>query len=71
MEKVCPCCKMSFVCRNDRILECWCLNEPMDSCFRSFLAERFSDCLCANCITGFRKTFFNNEHPINLENEKN
>ena len=71
MEKVCPCCFESFVCRNDNILECWCLNEPMDSLFRNFLAEIFSGCLCANCITDLRKRFISNQHQLSIGNGKN
>ena len=70
MEKVCPSCGQSFVCKNDRILECWCLKEPLDSNMRKFLSENFSDCLCIICISAFRKCFINYEHQIKYENEK-
>lgn len=70
MEKVCPRCKESFQCRNDQIEECWCLTEPIDSGFRRFLAEKFHDCLCANCISGLRRNFNHFEQYLNLENEK-
>jgi hypothetical protein len=69
MEKVCPRCIKSFICRNDDILECWCLNEPLTSDFRKFLAENFSDCLCAECITDLRKCFSNYQQQITIENE--
>ncbi len=68
MEKVCPSCKLSFVCKNDQITECWCMFEPINSMFRRFLAENFSDCLCVCCIARFRKNFMNYEHQID-ENE--
>lgn len=64
MEKVCPRCNNSFVCRNDQILECWCLNEPITSELRKFLADNFSGCLCANCITDLRKCFINYHQQI-------
>ena len=66
MEKVCPRCNKSFVCRNDQILECWCINEPINSDFRKFLADNFSGCLCAECMTDLRKCFINYPQQIFL-----
>ena len=70
MEKVCPRCRESFVCRNDQIEECWCFTEPLSSGFRSFLADKFQDCLCVGCIAGLRRNFIIYEQQFNLENEK-
>ncbi len=69
MEKVCPRCYKSFLCRNDQILECWCLNEPINSDLRKFLADNFTDCLCAICILDLRKRLeiFSNNYFINEE----
>ena len=69
MEKVCPRCCKSFCCRNDDILECWCLLEPIDAELRKFLADNFSGCLCAGCITDLRERFLNYQQLINIEDE--
>ena len=69
MEKVCPRCCKSFCCRNDDIMECWCLYEPIDPELRRFLADNFSGCLCAECITDLRKSFLNYQQLIIIENE--
>ena len=69
MEKVCPRCCKSFNCRNDDILECWCLCEPIDAELRKFLADNFSGCLCAECITDLRKSFLKSQQLIIIENE--
>ncbi len=70
MEKVCPRCNQSFICRNDVILECWCLQEPINSELRKFLADNFSGCLCANCIIQLRKQLSNYQQQLIFENEK-
>ncbi len=59
MDKICPSCQKLFECKNDQIADCWCINEPINSDFRKFLAENFCDCLCIDCITRYRDKYTN------------
>jgi len=71
MEKVCPRCYEAFVCKNDQILECWCLKEPISSDLRKFLADNFSGCLCVKCISDLTKVLHKLQQQIIFENENN
>jgi hypothetical protein len=71
MDKVCPCCKRSFECRNDDILECWCLEVSVSRDLRDYLARNYNDCLCRDCIEFIDKSLvYNHQLKITIENEK-
>jgi len=50
MEKVCPCCGISFTCRPDSISECQCASAHLDDTARAWLKERYTECLCISCL---------------------
>jgi len=71
MEKICPRCFSSFICRNDNIMECWCLEEKIPVAVREYLSLNFVGCLCKSCIK-----IINNNHsqilqPVNLNQNEN
>jgi hypothetical protein len=71
MDKICPNCNKSFVCRNDNILECWCLMEPLSASAREHLADNFVGCLCPECIDINNKSIIHNHQPqIIIKNER-
>ena len=71
MDKICPRCRQSFVCRNDNIMECWCLMEPISVSVREHLDQNFKGCLCHDCIEVISKCLIHNYQPqIIIENEK-
>jgi hypothetical protein len=71
MDKVCPSCKRSFDCRNDAILDCWCLEVSIPPAMRDYLARKFEGCLCRDCIEFIDKNLFNNQQlKITIENEE-
>ena len=63
MDKICPRCNQSFVCRNDNILECWCLMESISVSVRAYLARNFTGCLCSLCIDDINKSLIHNYQP--------
>ncbi len=71
MNKICPSCNRTFECRNDNILECWCLNEKIETAAREFMALNFEGCLCRDCIDRINKSLTcNHQTEIITENEK-
>ncbi len=70
MVKICPSCHQSFDCRNDNILECWCLEVNIPPDLREYLASNFKGCLCRECIEIINKNIIHINLPkISIENE--
>jgi hypothetical protein len=71
MDKICPCCQLTFDCRNDYILECWCITEQISQAAREFMAHHYEGCLCRDCIQKINQSLTHNYEPeINTEHEK-
>ena len=50
-EKTCPRCGKKFICRhNDDITKCQCASVQLTPEARQYIAENYTDCLCANCL---------------------
>lgn len=48
--KKCPKCGNSFVCNNQNISICACMEVPLDHVTRQKIAEQYNDCLCISCL---------------------
>jgi len=66
-QKNCPRCDQGFECKVGDISNCQCGNIILTPGDREFIEERYSDCLCLNCLrelksghTSFREKFWVN-----------
>lgn len=48
--KACPRCGNRFECKPGTIMQCQCSTVALTDAERSFIAERYSDCLCIDCL---------------------
>jgi len=68
-EKYCPRCRASFECKVGDITRCQCFGlTPFTEEEKSFLEQRYKDCLCRNCLLElkqrdvlFKEKYFLNE----------
>ena len=51
--KICPKCGNSFECRNSNIVECACIQIPLENKVRQLISESYDDCLCIPCLKEF------------------
>ncbi|HEV8270045.1 MAG TPA: cysteine-rich CWC family protein [Chitinophagaceae bacterium] len=49
-EKHCPRCGNRFECKAGSITACQCYGIGLSNEERAFIEERYSDCLCRNCL---------------------
>ncbi len=49
-EKYCPRCKAAFECKVGDIMHCQCYGLGLTAEEQGFLADRYEDCLCRNCL---------------------
>lgn len=50
-EKTCLRCGSKFICRHDDdITKCQCASVQLTPEARKYIAENYTDCLCANCL---------------------
>ena len=54
-EKYCPRCKASFECKVGDIAQCQCNGLALTVEERAFIADRYDDCLCRNCLLELRQ----------------
>ncbi|PZF74644.1 cysteine-rich CWC family protein [Taibaiella soli] len=55
--KNCPRCNGPFECKVGDIAHCQCMTVTLTDEERTFLGERFDDCLCANCMRALKAEF--------------
>lgn len=48
--KDCPRCKANFECKPGNITQCRCCDVKLTAEQRAYIAERYSDCLCNECL---------------------
>jgi len=56
---ICPRCKAAFECRAGNILQCQCQQVILTDEERAYISERYTECLCANCLTIIKESFSN------------
>jgi hypothetical protein len=66
-EKYCPRCRAAFECRVGDVAQCQCSGIGMPDEAKQFIAGRYSDCLCRNCLLElkqpdilFKEKYFSN-----------
>jgi hypothetical protein len=67
--KKCPRCNKIFECKAGDIAHCQCNSINLNIEERAFIEDRYSDCLCANCLLQLKdrymlfkeKYFFNSK----------
>src|SRR5687768_10328615 len=58
-RKICPRCNQSFDCTPGNITQCQCYGITIKPELKTFLEQRYNDCLCNNCLHTFnRKQIF-------------
>jgi hypothetical protein len=68
--KNCPRCNKIFECKAGDITNCQCSNIKLSVEERAFIEDRYSDCLCADCLLQLKnghalfkeKFLFNTKH---------
>jgi Cysteine-rich CWC len=48
--KSCPRCKKAFECKPGNIPQCQCYGIELTAELKTFIEERFTDCLCRDCL---------------------
>lgn len=57
MKKTCQKCSESFECNAEDILNCQCFDYRIDKKEGEYIHERYSDCLCGNCLVQLKKDY--------------
>ena len=55
--KTCPRCNNNFECKAGDIAHCQCSNIKLNIEEKSFIEERYDDCLCINCLTELKNSY--------------
>ena len=56
-SKTCPRCDASFECKVGSILECKCSSVFLSAAEQDYLAIRYEECLCVNCMMEVQTEF--------------
>ncbi|RYF90272.1 MAG: hypothetical protein EOO00_09150 [Chitinophagaceae bacterium] len=56
-QKLCPRCSRPFECRVGDIGNCHCSGVKLDTEERTFISERYDDCLCGNCLNELKNKY--------------
>jgi hypothetical protein len=55
--KNCQRCNTVFECKPGSITQCQCFEGPLSAEQRAYLEQRYSDCLCKNCLLHLKEEF--------------
>jgi len=53
--KQCPRCKHDFECKLNNVLHCQCNGISLTEAQREMIADKYRDCLCADCLHYFSR----------------
>ncbi|SJZ34101.1 cysteine-rich CWC family protein [Sediminibacterium ginsengisoli] len=56
-QKICPRCKQSFECKVGDVAHCHCSTVQLTMEERAFTEERYTDCLCNNCLKDIKNKY--------------
>jgi len=56
-KKSCACCDGEFECKLGTIAQCDCYAIKLTLEERSYIEEKFADCLCSNCLQVLKKEY--------------
>lgn len=65
--KNCPRCGEEFECKSNSISLCQCQSVSLSSHQSDYVASRFGDCLCAECLTDLRTEYNVGVHKSKLK----
>jgi hypothetical protein len=65
--KFCPRCRTEFECRVGAIHQCQCTGVKLTAEQRAYIAQRYSDCLCADCLLALRREYNELQHQTRIE----
>jgi uncharacterized protein (UPF0212 family) len=66
-EKNCPRCNSSFECKVGDIPHCRCYTVKLNDDERDFIAQRFTDCLCAACMQAMKAEYHILQRELQLK----
>lgn len=55
--KTCPRCQQPFECKLGDISHCQCSGIQLSHEERSFIEQRYHDCLCRNCLEALKNKY--------------
>lgn len=58
MEKDCPRCGVSFICRVENITTCQCAPVNLDELQLAYVKMHYPGCLCNSCLNEIKKYFY-------------
>lgn len=56
-KKSCQRCQSVFECKPGSITQCQCFGVTLNAEQRAYLEERYTDCLCRNCLLQLQEEF--------------
>jgi len=64
--KTCPRCQQPFACKPGHISACQCNGIKLTEEEKAFIADRYDDCLCINCLQQLKDkyVFFKEKYRI-------
>jgi hypothetical protein len=64
--KTCPRCQQPFACKPGNISNCQCNGIKLTEEEKAFIADRYEDCLCINCLQNLKDkyVFFKEKYRI-------
>jgi hypothetical protein len=64
--KTCPRCQQPFECKPGHISACQCNGIQLTEEEKAFIADRYDDCLCINCLRSLKDkyVFFKEKYRI-------
>ena len=66
-EKYCPRCDAAFECKPGNIGLCQCFGIAFNEEERQLLKEKFTDCLCINCLIEIKNEFAEQRKQLPLQ----
>ncbi|WP_298301562.1 cysteine-rich CWC family protein [Hydrotalea sp.] len=65
-EKLCARCRQPFECKVGDIAHCHCTEITLSDAERNFIENRYSDCLCRNCLWALKNKYVLFKEKYNL-----
>lgn len=56
-QKNCPRCSISFECKAGDIAHCQCSSIQLSEAETKFIADKYTDCLCAICMKAMKSEY--------------
>lgn len=66
-QKNCPRCDTAFECKAGDIAYCQCNGIQLNEAESKFIADKYSDCLCASCMTAMKTEYSLLQNKLQLK----